>query len=188
MNRYSVICCAVCVLAVLKLSWSAESPADSPNDLATAIAAFNAKSLESSTGKDQPPLTEDEVLGAIRLAERADNRDAPDAQFLAFKRISQTRQLPPKAEIEVLTGIDPGADYVFDVWYVRIRLPKDDGGSYGFTIRNRVIRARPVAEVAQELEKDLQDIPPMPGRYRLEDRLKNLKERAAKAATQPAMP
>ena len=49
-----------------------------------------------------------------------------------------------------------------------------------------VIRARPVGEVAAELEKKLAKISNLlPGRYRIEDRLKELKERAAKAATRP---
>ena len=168
------------VFAGAQIARSELAPA--ATSLAQSIAAFNAKALEHAIGRDQPPLTEDEVVAAIQLADHKEHAESPHATFDAFKRIADTRQLPPQGEFEFLDGIDPGEEVVFDVWYVRIRLAKPDGGSYGFTIRNRVIRARPVGEVADELEKYLKGQIPMPGSYRLEDRLKNLKERAAAAA------
>jgi len=149
--------------------------------LEKAVKEFNARAALDPAGEQQPRLTEQEVLAAIRLAQPNDFPEAPAATFRAFQQIAKTRSLPPEASFDLLTSIDPGGDFVFDVWYVRIQLPKEDGGSYSFTIRNRIIRSRPVREVAAELERQLLKVPPMPGRYRLEDRLKDLKVRAAKS-------
>jgi hypothetical protein len=144
---------SVLVLAVTGAMASAE-PSSTPGvPLQKAIADFNAQAALDPIGKDQPPLTEEEVLAAIRLAEPSDFPAAPVFTFQAFKQIATTRSLPRDASVDLLTGIDPGNDFVFDVWYVRIMLPKEEGGSYSFTIRNRIIRARPVREVADELER-----------------------------------
>lgn len=159
---------------------SAEPSSTTVIPLEKAIAEFNAQAALDPIGKEQPPLTKEEVLAAIRLAQSRDFSEAPVATFQAFQQIAKTRSLPPKASFDLLTGIDPGDDFIFDVWYVRISVPKEDGGSYSFAIRNRIIRLRPVSEVADEMERQLRNVPPETvGRSRLEDRLRDLKARAA---------
>lgn len=179
--------CMVVLLALAGVSQAANDTGKGPSAsseasrLTDAIMVFNARNLQQPIGKHQSPLTEEEVMAAIRLTDRTECALASDALFASFKNIAQTHQLPPGAEFEVLTSIDPGGDFLFDVWYVRILMPKEDGGTYSFTIRNRIVRSRSVAEVAKKLEAVLQKTPPMPGRYRLEERLEELKKRAAKA-------
>ena len=150
--------------------------------LSAAIKAFNAKSAGDPIGKQQSPLTGEEVIAAIRLMDRKDHPLAPDAILRSLERIAHTKKLPTRVEFEALTSLDPGGDFVFDTWYVRINLPKEDGGTYSFPVRSRIVRSRPVAEVARDLEVQLQAMPPFPGRYRLEDRLRLLKGRALLAA------
>jgi hypothetical protein len=147
--------------------------------LGQAIDEFNQKALADQIGKDQPPLSEAEVVAAIRLSEKATFAEASDSLFQTFKEIAATRQLPPGASMEVLTRIDPGGEFIFDVWYVRIMLLKPDGGTYSFAIRRQVVGSKSVAVVARELELKLKQVKPAPGVYRLEERLKELKERAA---------
>jgi hypothetical protein len=174
----------VVVLLTLVTVSSAQAALASGPDfsaLRAAVEAFNAQSLSSPIGKDQPPLSVEEVVAAIRLTERTEHPAATDALFGSLQRIATTGKLPPGAQLEVLTGLDRGGAFLFDVWYVRMMLPKDEGGTYSFPIRSRTIRSRPVGEVARELEKRLREMPPLPGRYRLEERLKELKARAATA-------
>lgn len=156
--------------------------------LAQAIADFNAKAQQSETGRQQSPLTMEEVIAAVGLRGRREEPSAPERQWQQFKQVAETRMLPPAAEFEVLTGIDPGGAYIYEVWYVRLMLRKDDGGTYSFTIRERAIRARHVSEIVSDLEKVLKDSMPYPGRYRIEDRLKEMKRRlsSARPATSPA--
>lgn len=167
---------ANCIVA-LAIAGGNAACADTPKSLGTAIEEFNQRALADPIGKDQPPLTEGEVVAVIRLSERADFAEAPESLFQTFNEIATTRRLPPGASFEVLTGVDPGGEFIFDVWYVRISLPKPDGGTYSFSIRRRVVGSKSVAIVARELE--LKPIEPVPGVYRMEQRLKELKERAA---------
>ena len=148
--------------------------------LSTAIKAFNTTSLGDPIGKQQPALTDEEVVAAIRLTDTKDHPLAPDAVFRSLKHIAKSGELPAGAEIEVLTSLDPGGDFVFDTWYVRVSLPKEDGGTYSFPIRSSIVRSHSVAEAAKDLEVRLKQIPAMPGRYRLENRLQELKARVHK--------
>lgn len=176
---------SLCVL-LLFVPWAIQTKqSSSPAPLAGAIDDFNAMASKHPIGKSQPPLTQEEVIAAIMLAEKQQFPEASQRDFERFKAIARTKAIPADGEFEILDGLDRGGDFIFDVWYVRIRLDKGDGGNYAFTIRERVIRARPVSEVADELEKKLADIPPLPGRYRIEDRVNDLKARAARAGTRP---
>jgi len=58
-------------------------------------------------------------------------------------------------------------------------VPKEDGGPYSIRIRERMIRSRTLQEELVQAEKRLQECPPVPGKYRLEERVKDLKARIA---------
>lgn len=139
-------------LAVLLGSWlpgpgggRAVGAPDRPTPLADAIRAFNARARDDPIGRDQPPLTEDEVIAAIRWSARGRAEAAAPADYDTSARIAETRRLPPGAELEVLTGFQPDDDNVFTAWSVRIRIGKAAGdGSYAFPIRDRWIGWRPV--------------------------------------------
>jgi beta-lactamase regulating signal transducer with metallopeptidase domain len=155
--------------------------------LPDAIKAFNEKASKDQIGKDEPPITEQEVIAGIRASQRPKESDVTDKLYNAFKQIAETRQLPPGAALEALGGPwDPGGSFVYDVWFVRIEMPKEDGGTYSFKIRGRIIRSRTLQEELVRIEKKLQDLPQQarqPGGYRLEERVNDLKARIAKMKT-----
>jgi hypothetical protein len=155
------------------------SPQKSPQ-LADAIKAFNENAAKDPIGKDQPPLTEEEVIAAIRDWERPKDSPLSDEMYEVFKRIAETRTLPPTAEFEKLTGYDRGGAFILDVWSVRIRMYRPDRSSYAVIIRERMIRSRTLEEELVLAEKRLQDTPPLPGTYRLKERVEDLKARIAK--------
>jgi hypothetical protein len=164
------------------------SPKESPQ-LADAIKAFNEKAATDPIGKDQPPITEEEVMAAIRHSQRPEVDPPVTAElFAAFKQIATTHALPPNAEFEKLTGYDPGGAYVFDVWSVRIRMSRPDGSSYAFGIREQMIRSRTLEAELVIAERKLRDIQPAAGEPSLpgigprglEERVKALKDRIAK--------
>jgi hypothetical protein len=148
--------------------------------LADAMKAFNETAAKDPIGKDQSPLTEEEVIGAVRHLDRTKDMPVTEEMFEAFKQIAETRELPPNAEFESLTGYDPGGDFVFDVWSVRIRMYRPDRSSYAFIIRERMIRSRTIEEELVLAEKRLEDFPPVPGKWRVEKRVEDLKARIAK--------
>jgi hypothetical protein len=133
---------------------AAEPEPDGSTSLADAVKAFNERALENPIGKDQPPLTEAEVIAAIRWSDL--HRKAlpvSEEEYRAFLNIAETRRLPKGSEFEVLTGFEPNQEVVFDAWSVRIRMPKQNG-TYAFGIRERMIRSRLIgAEERKVIEK-----------------------------------
>ncbi len=146
--------------------------------LAEAIGNFNAKANENPIGKEQPPLTDKEVIAAIRWWD-FHRKEAPvsDQEYRAFRDIAETHRLPQGAEFEVLTGFEPNDEVTFNAWSVRIRMARPNGGTYAFLIRERMIGSRLIGpqerEVIQKWSKS-----PMGSFQRAEYR----KEREAAAA------
>ena len=76
--------------------------------LADAIKAFNEKAAEHPIGKEQPPLTEEEAIAAIRAWEHAKSKwPMSDEQYKVFKNIAESRTLPPNASFYWETGYQP---------------------------------------------------------------------------------
>jgi hypothetical protein len=127
---------------------------DGSTSLADAVKSFNVTALQNTIGKEQPPLTEEEVIAAIRWSE-LDREQLPvsDEVYRAFRNIADTRRLPKGSEFEVLTGFEPNQKFVFEAWSVRIRMPKENG-TYAFVIRERMVRSRRIgAEERKVIEK-----------------------------------
>ena len=152
--------------------------------LPDAIKALNEKASKDPIGKDEIPISEQEVIAVIRASKRPKDSDVTDELYKAFKRIAETRQLPPGVDFEAVGGVyDPGAAFVYDVWWVRIKMPKEGGGTYAFEIRERLIRSRTLQEELVRIEKERPDPPEVDG-GRLQDRVDALKARIAKMKTQ----
>ncbi len=122
---------------------AAEPEPDGSTSLADAVKAFNERAAETPIGKEQPPLTEAEVIAAIRWWD-FDRKRSPvsDEEYRAFRKVAETRRLPEGWEFEVLTGFEPNRQVAFDAWSVRIRMPRQNGRTYAFSIRERMIRSR----------------------------------------------
>jgi hypothetical protein len=161
---------------------SDEPVVDRSRFLDEAVEAFNARAKGAEgIGRDQESLTVDEVIAAIRFTERPRVADVSDAVFRAFTQIAETRKLPDDARFEVLTSIDPGEDYIFEGWWVRIELRKENGGTYSFPIRSRVVRSFTLEEKLTQAEQHLKvTAPPLPGFFMLEKRAQELRDRIAR--------
>lgn len=122
---------------------AASRPANQATPLAQAVKAFNDGALRHPDGMAQPPLTEDEVVAAIRFWRPEKDSPVSEELLKTFKRIAETRKLPGTAEFEHLAGCTPGDGYTYEVWWVRLALKRPDGSSYAFPIREQMIRCRP---------------------------------------------
>ena len=114
------------------------------HDLAEAVRTFNVQAATQTLGKAQPPLTEDEVIAAIRWldADRTEH-GVTEAEYAALLKVAETRQLSPGAELVVLTGYEPNDKIVVTVWSVRLQMPHgENGGTYAFPIREQMISSR----------------------------------------------
>ncbi|MEM9280548.1 MAG: hypothetical protein AAGA96_01860 [Verrucomicrobiota bacterium] len=119
--------------------------------LSEAITSFNEKSKSDSIGASQPPITEEEVVAAILLWERPPNAPISEELLASFRDIAASKVLPDNASFESLNGYDRGCSHVFDVWSVRVRMEREDGSSYAFVIRERVLGARTLEEELKRL-------------------------------------
>ena len=124
---------------------SGDDDADS-KPLAAAIHGFNL-SHRQLAGLDMPPLTEQEVIAAIRYQKlRRNEFDVTDGEFARMQQIADKRRLPADAEISVVTGFQPGDGYRYDIWSVRFSMRKQvNTVPYpftGFTIREHYVRSQ----------------------------------------------
>ena len=110
--------------------------------LAAAIRELNDAHQRDPVGKDQPPLTEEEVVAAIRWWKHRRN-EAPvtNAEFEAFQQIADARALPPGFTFEVLPNFEPGDGYEYVIWSVRIVMQRTakPGWTFAFDIRERFV-------------------------------------------------
>ena len=111
--------------------------------LGDAVIEFNRKAQLDEIGKDQPPLTEDEVVAAIRGWIR-EQMPATDAVYDAFQRVATTKQLPPTAKLHFTTDWHGFKGMHFDVWWIDLTLTEGSKHGYTYRLRDRKIRCRPV--------------------------------------------
>ena len=114
--------------------------------LAAAIHGFNS-SHRRLAGLDMPPLTEQEVIAAIRFQKlRRNEFDITDGEFARMQQIADEQRLPSDAEISIITGFQPGDGYRYDIWSVRFNMRKQvNTVPYpftGFTIREHYVRSQ----------------------------------------------
>jgi hypothetical protein len=123
---------------------SAAKPTPGTTSLADAVSVFNARAAHNSVGKNQPPLTEEEVIAAIRWSLLD-----PDKLLASFntlqilKKITYSRELPQGFELEVLTRFQPNEYMEVAKWSVRLRIPAiEPGHTTCVSIREQPISSR----------------------------------------------
>jgi hypothetical protein len=141
-------------LALAISNFAADQPRDDSSiSLADAVKAFNDSRQAQIAGKDQPPLTEDEMIAAIRGWVREYAPPATDDVYEAFQTIAETRVLPRDAKIQATSGWQGYRGFHFNVWWIDLTIPTDKLG-YTFRIRSRTISSRPLTEREQQRIKD----------------------------------
>jgi hypothetical protein len=121
--------------------------------LAAAIYAFNEQWGKTKLGKDQPPLTEQEVLAATEdWKTRRIEAPVTNSEFASLQQITDTRLLPTDTSFELLTSFRPGDGYTYDRWSIRILTPRTakPGWTYAYEIRDRFLGVRKADESDDE--------------------------------------
>jgi hypothetical protein len=115
---------------------------------------FNQRYGKDPIGKDQPALTEEAVVAAIRWA-MLDRQKllVSDETFRILGGITETRTLPRGFELEALTGYEPNDRVTFDVWSVRLRIPGGPipHGTTCIVIQEKMIRSRIIGEAERKV-------------------------------------
>jgi hypothetical protein len=118
----------------------AAAEAQDTTTLADAVKEFNQKAARNSIGKDQPPLTEDEVVASIRGWDRK-RIPVSDRVYIQYQIIADTKMLPDSAKLEYTTRWEGVNGYDFEVWWVDLSIPTQPGEGYTFRIRDRKLRS-----------------------------------------------
>ena len=113
--------------------------------LADAVEEFNQRAQQDATGKDQPALTVDEVVAAIRgwIRERV---PATDEVYRVYQTIADTKKLPDGATITFTTKWSGFNNHEFDVWWIDLTIKTGANTGYTFRIRDQKLRCRPLAQ------------------------------------------
>lgn len=116
--------------------------------LGDAVKQFNAQvNRTSDLGREQPPLTVDELVAAIRAWDTEKNPIVPELHAV-FHSIAETGKLPSGSHLDYSTGWDPGRGYQFTVWRVNLSISAphptkaDSRIGYTFRVRDRIISSR----------------------------------------------
>jgi len=129
--------------------------ARSADSLRDAVQEFNAKAINDPIGKDQPALTEDEVVASIRGWIRAHTPGVSDEVYDEFQKVAETGKLPKGAKLTSTTSWLGYRGFHFDVWWVDLTISTGEKTGYTFRIRDQKIRSRPVNQQQREfLERE----------------------------------
>jgi RNA polymerase sigma factor (sigma-70 family) len=134
------------------------------------VKRFNERTKTLGVGLNEPPLTRDEVVAAIRGWDSKNNPVDSDT-LKSFQRVAETEILPAGSSLHWIARWTGYNGYAFKVWWVDLYLPivardpKRDGQNpmiYGYRIRDRKISSRLLTpQEKQRHEKDVE-------RYELE--------------------
>lgn len=143
------------------------------------FSAGDAPALGSSpTGSGPSPIDDAEILAAIRAMCDTDSSARSDEAQRMLIKLSEGQPLPANAvRHEVGTIADHGGRYVYDVLDTILLIPIGGGEELRISIRKRYVGSRTLEAEIARLDGVLATTPAMPGRYRLEDRVKELKFR-----------
>jgi hypothetical protein len=154
MTKLFVPACLIVTLSIF--APIAASPSKDDNSLSSAVDQFNKKAQRNATGRAQPPLTDaeviaairawtpltdDEVIAAIRVLTRK-TTGVTDEVYQAFQKIAETQQLPKGAELSYTTGWTGYRDYHFHVWWINLSIPTGENPGFSFRIRDRKLSSR----------------------------------------------
>jgi hypothetical protein len=132
----------------------AETQPKGATPLAEAIKSFDEMAAKDPIGKEQPPLTEDEIIAAIQWwkSHRERMRVSDGGDFHAFVKIAETRQLPVGWKIEVLSGLLDDDPFTFEAWSVGLSTRPDERGSiYTFQLPGRTVRPRLIGDLERKV-------------------------------------
>ena len=99
------------------------------------MAAFNEKAAKDSIGRSQPPLTEDEVIAAIRDWMRQQIK-VDDETYVIYKKIADTKMLPKRAKLDFTTRGKTFYGSDLKLWCVTLVVETGTNSSCTFIIRS----------------------------------------------------
>ena len=113
-------------------------PSDESISLTDSVRDFNDENKQLAIGQDQPPMSADEAVAAIKQSKWEVDPDRINQQEIAaFKAVAESRRLPKGSYFQVRTGDQHETFLVRHYWLIELYLPAiGHDGFVGFTIRD----------------------------------------------------
>lgn len=140
--RTITTCVALLTISVSASVLAVQDTPSQSNSLKAAVAEFNKKSSSHSIGKTQPPLTEAEVVAAIRGWIPKTTPGVTDEVFEQFQEIAESETLPDGAELSFCPGWRGYRGFHFTVWWIDLSIKTGEKTGYTFRIRDQKIASR----------------------------------------------
>ena len=143
----STLLLAVALVAILMghslYEWYTSTP------LSDSVAAFNATASDHPVGRHEPPITEKEIVSAIRS--QLPTLRASDQVKAIYTRIAQTRRLPRGASLSSIDGYSPSSGEDYTVWWINLSVVT--GPQFQFSLRIRANDNPVAADKSKPLER-----------------------------------
>jgi len=137
---YAILVLAILLTLGLKINdWYHTVP------LADEVVFFNVRSSDNSVGKNEPPITEAEIVASIRA--QLPNLSANSEIKAIYANIVRTKRLPYDASLNAIPGwvVKDGTSYT--VWWINLDVRTGGNSGYGLRIReNNQPAAKPLDE------------------------------------------
>jgi len=123
--------------------------------VAEAVKEFNQRAQQDPVGKTQPPLTEDELVAAIR-GWIPDEHPGCGPFLASFKKVAATGVLPVGIYLNFVPGWKGYNGYDYCVWWIDLFVPgtpeqqAQHHWGYNFRLRAQMISSRPHQHTAED--------------------------------------
>lgn len=144
LKEFFALALAIAVLMLGYRAFHGQEGTANRRDLKSAIEGFNEAASRNLIGKAQPPLTEEEVVSAIRGWQPELTPGATDSIYEQFQKIAESGELPEGAELKYCTGWTGYRGYHFQVWWVDLSIKTGERTGFTFRIRNQFMKSRKI--------------------------------------------
>lgn len=117
--------------------------------LKDAVAEFNKRAGQSAIGAEQPPLTEDEVVAAIRNWD-LEHYKIDKEMHAIFTAIAAKKMMPKTATLDFISQFNTER-FHFDVWQIALEI-RDGEKGYRYPIRQHMLKSRTLDGSDDKLE------------------------------------
>ena len=113
---------------------------ESDRPIADAVRAFNEAAKKDPVGKDQPPLTEDELVSSVRwlFDSEKDHFVGRPARVSSRKRLATSELSRRGWRVDVLTTVDGEDGEKFQAWMIQLQKEGDAGKKAVHTVRQQL--------------------------------------------------
>jgi hypothetical protein len=126
---------------------------DESSSLADAVRAVNEQAAKLAESRSQNPLTEEQVVDAIKKLKR-DETKLVDKDYESLRQIAETRRLPKNIHLKQFVRYNDGTG-VQHGWWVRLLLLRKDQATFAVTVREEISLRRPYTQKERQFQQEV---------------------------------